>query len=311
LGYLRAGHYLVETGIEHLSGSTQTTSTKFLPPAGSFNLGRRFGISSEHLFANDRIRWFGGFFQGQDITTGPGTSGGGRFVHLDNQGYILNTRLTVVPYYSAGGRNLLHFGGHYSYVDAPMAIISMHSGGNGWSIGNTLRATAGNYAGHHHRSGLELAYQRGPFGIMSEAYFARYGYGASSGKTAKGASLELTYFLTGDHRNYNLATGTLGAVNVKRPLVPFKSGDWNLVRGTGAWQVFTEYGYVDLCDWRAGDTAGNRYGGYQHDLTVGMNWFWTPNLRWVLEYTHSQQNTGSDRKYCYQDTIGKSVRINW
>ena len=102
---------------------------------------------------------------------------------------------------------------------------------------------------------------------------------------------------------------------MNRPFQPFKSGGWNLVRGPGAWQIYTQYSYVDLIDWRGIDLGlENRYqpiGGYQHDLTLGVNWFWTSNLRWMFEYTHSQQNTGQDRTYCYQDILGASVRINW
>jgi len=317
LGYLRVGHYNLETSLAYLIGSTQTTGTKFLAPSGAFNLGRRFGISSEHLFAQDRIRWFGGFFQGQPTHVN-------RSYHSDYQGYILNTRLSAVPYYASGGRSFLHFGGHYSFIDAkprqatdpptlPAASnpgVSMHAGGSGWGIGETLRMRSIR-SRHQHRSGLELAYQHGPLSVMSEAFFAQYG-AADGHNLARGASLELAYFLTGDHRAYNLAAGTIGAVQMKRPFTPFKSGGWNLVNGPGAWQVYTQYAYVDLTDWREGSgRQADRYGGYQHDLTLGVNWFWTSNLRWMLEYTHSQQNTGSDRKYCYQDILGASVRVNW
>ena len=312
LGYIRVGHFNLETGNGYMTGTTQTTGTSFLGPSPAFFIGRRLGISSEHLFAQDRIRWFGGFFQGQAINAN-------RSYQADYQGYMLNTRLTAVPYFSAGGRNFLHFGGHYSFVDAlsqsPGAHpgVAINAGGNGWGLGDpgqTLRT--GTIQGRYqHRSGLELAYQRGPFGVMSEAFFARYG-SADDHRTARGASLELSYFLTGDHRAYNLANGVVGAVQVNRPFVPFRSGGWNLVNGTGAWQIYTQYGYIDLTDWRGVTVLGTQpIGGYQHDLTLGVNWFWTSNLRWMFEYTHSQQNTGSNRKYCYQDILGASVRVYW
>ena len=306
-GYLRVGHYTLETGIGYAVGTIQTTGLDFLPPVSTFTLSRKFGISSDHLFAKDRIRWFYGIFQGRSINNS-------RSITSDEQGYIFNTRLTMALHYAEGGRQLLHFGGHYAHVAVPRQTMSVAMGGQS-ALGThpnpyTLR-TRTIPGKHNNRCGLELAYQSGPFGAISEAFFSHFGYGAESARKATGASLELSYFLTGDHRSYNLATGAFGAVNVIRPFVPFQSGGLNLVNGTGAWQVFTQYSYVDFGDWREGETAGERYGGYQHDLAFGVNWFWTSNLRWIFEYIHSQQNTGADRKHCYQDIIGTSVRINW
>ncbi|MDR0522339.1 MAG: hypothetical protein LBH00_10880, partial [Planctomycetaceae bacterium] len=172
---------------------------------------------------------------------------------------------------------------------------------NNWL--DTTLTTGAITANHHHRGGAELAYQSGPFAVRSEAFFAKYG--GNVDKTATGASVELTYFLTGDWREYSLANGNFGAAKVRKPFHPFKCGEWNLVDSLGAWQFVTQYGYVDLGDWRA--TTGGR----QHDLTFGLNWFWTSNLRWIFEYTHSQQNTGTAYTYTYQDIFGTSVRMNW
>ena len=301
-GYLRVGHYSVETGIIYLSGSANSTSTDYLPPSTTFYFARRFGISSEHLFAQDRIRWFYGVFQGK-------ATNADRFIEGDDQGYIFNTRLTMAPYYESGGRRLLHIGGHYSYVTVPDTTLNTTVGGKGW-LTQTLK-TGPIEGENHHRAGGEFAYQNGPLGAISEVYLARYGRGAAPTRMATGASLELSYFLTGEHRAYNLAAGTLGAPEVNRPFQPVKCGGWNLVNGPGAWQVFSQYSYIDFGDWRWVTDYNKVVGGREHDLTFGVNWFWTSNLRWTLEYTHSQRNTGLDRKYNYEDIVGANARIVW
>jgi len=303
LGYLRVGHYNLETSPAYLTGTSHNALMETTAPATSFYLARRLGVSSEHLFAQDRIRWFVGVFQGGAINNV-------RAITADNQGYILNTRLTAAPFYANGGRQVLHIGGHYAYVATPLSGISAYLGGSNW-LPPTLM-TGATRSRQHHRSGIELAYQSGPLAVKSEAFFAQYG-AIDANRMARGASVELSYFLTGEHRAYNLATGTFGAATVNRPFRPFKSGHWNLVDGLGAWQFVTQYSYVDLTDWRRGlGTAGDpRYGGYQHDLTFGVNWFWNSNLRWVFAYTRSQQSTGADRRHCYQDIFGVSARVHW
>ena len=296
LGYFRAGHYNVETGLSYMSGSINTTLTNVHPSSQSFNLARKFGCSSEHLFANDRVRWFYGFFQGYNTNNGYNSSA--RALAGNRPGLIFNTRLTMAPYYADGGRCVFHIGGHYSYIhdSTQHNQIAAYGGGNNW-FGPATLSTGYIDVLHHNRGGLEFAYQNGPFRVQVEPFIADFGkFG-----TATGTTTEFAYFLTGEHRAYNLSAAIWGAPTVKRPFRPFKCGDWNLVDGWGAWQVVARHSYTDLDNWYA-------VGGYQNDWTLGMNWFWTPNVRCIFEYTHSTQNVGA--KY-FQDVFGTSIRVNF
>ena len=157
---------------------------------------------------------------------------GERAVRADNQGQIFNTRLTFAPYFADGGRHLLHVGGHYSYISAPSGhqTISTYLGGNSF-FGYLPLTTGQNDVRHHQRGGLELAYQSGPLRAQVEAFAADFGRAG----TATGTSMEMTYFLTGEHRAYSLATAVFGGpAKVNRPFHPFQNGDWNLVDGMGA-----------------------------------------------------------------------------
>jgi phosphate-selective porin OprO/OprP len=251
------------------------------------------------LFANDRIRFISGLYDGTAINALRVSQ------NKDDHGQVFNTRLSAAPYYGDEGRYVLHFGGHYTYLADVDSRVRVQPGGSNW-LAYTLD-TAAVPTNHHHRSGIEAAYQDGPFAIHSEAFFAQFG--GNVDKTAKGFSTEFTYFLGGEHRAYSLTSGTFGAVKMKNNFHPFESGGRNLVDGFGAWQLVLQYGYTDLGDWRT-DTrdSGNR-GGLQSDVTFGVNWFWTPNVRWIFEYTNSQQNTGTDYVHTNQDIFGTSLRI--
>ncbi|GHT23003.1 hypothetical protein FACS189419_06340 [Planctomycetales bacterium] len=303
LGYFRVGHYRIETGIGTMQSGLHTTLTEFTDPSRTFALGRKLGFSSEHLFANERIRLFTGLFEGENI------NGAAKSVPYDDQGMVFNTRLTFAPYYAQEGRYLLTFGGHYIYNSnrTGLETLSARAGGLDWM--NNALTTGAFRTNHSNRGGLEAAYQAGSFNVRSEAFWAKFAGDANDGKTASGFSTELSYFLTGENRSYNLSTATFGAVKPKHNFHPFKNGDWNLVDGLGAWQVVLQYAYTDLGDWR---TAGAfPRGGRQNDITAGLNWFWTTNVRWIFEYTHSQQNWGTAGNYTYENIFGASVRFHF
>lgn len=69
--------------------------------------------------------------------------------------------------------------------------------------------------------------------------------------------MEASWFLTGEHREYDEGDGTFGWVSPSRPLL---GGD-----GPGAWQVAARFSRLDL------DERFVR-GGQLADATLGVNW---------------------------------------
>ncbi|MDR3196936.1 MAG: OprO/OprP family phosphate-selective porin [Planctomycetaceae bacterium] len=301
LGYVRAGHFKPEIGLAFPTSALHTPLTEFITPSRTFGLGRRFGVSSEHLFAKDRIRLFYGVFQGGEINNS-------RSIQDDNPGTVFNARLTAAPIYENEGRQVFHIGGHWAYVQSQndSASLSANPGGINWFT--SLLGTGSFANNNHHRAGLELALQNGRLSASSEWYVVKYAdHGTSPERTASGGYVELGYFLTNDYRSYQLKSGAFGSAKVKHNFHPFQSGDWNLIDGLGAWQLIFQWGYLDLQDWR--NVSGN--GGRQNDLTFGVNWFWTSNIRWIFEYVHSQQNTGSNYLSQSEDIFGTSLRLHF
>ena len=88
--------------------------------------------------------------------------------------------------------------------------------------------------------------------------------------------MQLFYFLTGEHENYNRKTGVFDRVTpaensclVQTPCGPA----W----GRGAWQIGARYDYLDL------NNQGID-GGMLHNLTAGLNWFLNPNMKLQFNY---------------------------
>ncbi|MGI9592632.1 MAG: porin [Myxococcota bacterium] len=95
-----------------------------------------------------------------------------------------------------------------------------------------------------------------------------------------------SYFLTGEHRPYELGKGRFGRLKPKKNFNPFKGG-W------GAWEIAARYSYLDLDD-------RNIRGGTLWDVTAALNWYLYPNFRWMLNYVH-----GDVRR---RITRGQSIR---
>jgi phosphate-selective porin OprO/OprP len=72
-------------------------------------------------------------------------------------------------------------------------------------------------------------------------------------------------------------------------VVPFENfflvrgADCGLHHGLGAWQIGARYSYLDLNDKEVG-------GGIVHDLTLGLNWFLNPNMKWQYNYSLARRD---------------------
>ncbi|MDR0869273.1 MAG: OprO/OprP family phosphate-selective porin [Planctomycetaceae bacterium] len=318
LEYVRIGHYRVEDGLSHLVGGTNTTSLEF--DDRDFALVRRIGISSRHLWAQQRLRFFTGLFYDNDIATSK------RYSSQDNQGTIANFRLTYMPYISRGadgkinGKQFILFGGNYSYVDvtktADGAPVTFTQRFSGLKIGNVFNSTLD--SGSYHKIGLEFAAQDGPFSLQAEAFANVYDNAAVAGvpglrkdRTVSGTSLLARYFLTGDYRKFSAENATWGAAELRHNLDLRKANDWNYAEWLGAWEVFAKWGYTDS---RKLFELGGPACGSVHDITLGLNWYWTSQARWMFDYIHvmpGQIRNGLPRDHSDTDIFAVSFRYHF
>jgi phosphate-selective porin OprO and OprP len=115
------------------------------------------------------------------------------------------------------------------------------------------------------RAGLELALQSGPF--LGEAeYLVLDVDRAGRSPRFSGYHVQASYVLTGEQRAYR--TGVFG------PVTP---------RAGAAWELAARYSAVDL-------NAGGFQGGEQRNVTLGVNYYVTANLRFMANYIRVDVN---------------------
>ena len=117
--------------------------------------------------------------------------------------------------------------------------------------------------------GPEFAWVQGPFSLQSEFAntFLQRKHGEDDANNLWGGYLSASYFLTGEHRNYDPKRGVFDRVKVERPL---QDG------GAGAWEVGARADYIDLND------EGVK-GGEQISYIAGLNWYANNYVRFMLD----------------------------
>lgn len=89
---------------------------------------------------------------------------------------------------------------------------------------------------------------------------------------------EAGWVLTGQKRNYVANQGAFSSPTVDKPLNP-GAGQW------GTWEAVARYSFLNLnSDTWATNTANRVRGGQQEVWTLGLNWYMTANVRFMLDY---------------------------
>jgi len=211
----------------------------------------------------------------------------------DNQGFRLVGRMAWTPRYDtlSEGRYLFHTGIAYAMTqdqDDRVRFRSrpeIHRGSrlidtrlvDGPDFDSGITSTDDIATGLYHTFGAELAWVHGPLSIQSEWIWTSINDVGSGTTDLFGAYVYASYFLTGEHRPYDRTTGVFDGV------VPYENF-WmvNTPRGRragwGAWELAARWSHLDF----------SQVEGQQlHDLTVGVNWHWSPNTRLIFNWIHT------------------------
>ena len=129
--------------------------------------------------------------------------------------------------------------------------------------GTRLVSTAGStiIADSTTKAGLELAYQAGPFAAEAEYLTVDVDRDNGSDLTFDGFHVQASYILTGESRSYG--GGSFGGVTPQG--------------AAGAWEVAARYSQMDLND-------EDVQGGEQENITLGVNYYASSNLRFMANY---------------------------
>jgi phosphate-selective porin OprO and OprP len=301
VGHIRVGHMKEPFSLEELTSSKYITFMERALP-NVFAPGRNTGIRLHNTaFKSKRLWWGVGVFTDAD-------NFGDNFNNF--QDWNFTARLAGTPFYDDDGRKLLHLGFGYShqfrnkrqfqlrYQQRPEAHITDV---------RPLITTAGGIGrldtNYVDLINPEIAFVWGPFSMQGEYIWSFvnanrdsiWQNGAEVGgfnlflrkanPTFHGGYVFASFFLTGEHRHYDLKSASFGRTKPKR--------NFDLQGGPGAWEVAFRYSYLSLNDGVSSDPnalftprIGVR-GGIANNLTFGLNWYPTPNTRWMLNYIYA------------------------
>jgi len=236
-------------------------------------------------------------------TVGTINSTGGATAQPFGEQYAVIGRAAIAPF--SGNDWLVHLGVHGQYVMKPN---NSGPSANGITAAKQYSAqfrdrpesrvdatrlvdTGSIDAKHVTEAAVEAGAQYHNFFVESE-YF-RYGVNRYVNPTNlpdpsfHGWYVEGSWILTGENRRYNRASGAFDGPAVNAP--------FNLSAGTwGAFELAARYSDLNL-NYHQGllgtaATADAIRGGEQKILTVGMNWYLNPTIRFMLNYQHVKVN---------------------
>lgn len=319
IGLVRIGNQKPPILLEHLISSRYLDFMERSPLFDVYlnrTAGFQPGIQVANWTENERLTWQLGLFKNTQ-TLFPYVVGDGN--------YQVNGRITVLPWYEAEGRYMMHLGLGVQY-DEPLESTGALLRDrwllrNGPFVTQNVVAQAINNGHHQILAVPEFFMNLGPWSIQAE-YLANHldditlfqtqtqGIvrlrGDSTSFFSQAAYVQVMYFLTGENRPYyKTALHASGAAPTR--IVPYRNFFWVPGCGCtpfsmGAWQVGARYTYSDLSNDRI-------FGGQVNEVTLGLNWFLNPNMKIQWNYDigyRGQLGPGSNSNGTFQ---GLGVRM--
>ena len=189
-----------------------------------------------------------------------------KFLHVGASGSFINinNNYTSNGNYSNGG--LIYANGLGGNVDRSSILNT----GNLTSVGDENKATA-RQANNVTRFGAESAVVYGPFSAQGEYIQTNVSGKGYDNAVLSGAYGYVTYFLTGESRNYKAKTAAWDRIKPNR--------NFDMKGGLGAWELVAGYDWMNL-------NSGGVLGGEANVAKGGINWFPHSHLRVSANYLH-------------------------
>jgi phosphate-selective porin OprO/OprP len=272
LGNVRFGNIIKPIG---MTNNTSQAMLPFLERAdnmdafyGPFDNGFALGLVARNHTDGERVTWQYGVYRPAINVFG---------VALNK--FEWGGRVTALPVYEDDGRVLVHVGLgtlNGELVQNSLRVRARPELRNGPGFAVPVLVDTGEVGGsRQYTIAPELAAVYGSWTFQAEWTGQFLTQATPTGGINQGTALfhggyaQLMYFLTGEHQEYDKGEGVFGRVVPTRNL-RFRRGCG--CEGCGAWQVGVRFSYLDLNDKAI-------QGGTLYDWTVGLNWFWNPNMK--------------------------------
>jgi phosphate-selective porin OprO/OprP len=256
---ITVGQFKEPFSLEELTSSKYISFMERALP-NVFSPARNRGIGVNTQFADMFTAAAGFFGEGVDSDETDGDT---------SEGWAGTGRLTFAPIHTAD--RVVHLGAAGSWRTPDEAdMIRFRQRPESHVTDIRLVNTGFIDADDFTRAGAEAAVVFGPLSVQGEyigSHVNRQTEGAPD-LWFDGWYVFGSWFLTGESRPYEFDKGAFGNLKPKRVVGQ---------GGIGAWELLARYSNLDLLD-------GEIEGGEQDDVTVGLNWYPTSNLRLLLNY---------------------------
>lgn len=263
---ITVGNFKQPASLEELTSSKYITfMERSLPNA--YATGRRIGVMADHMRDNYTLA---ASVYGQDANDN-GSSG--------DEGYGVGGRATWAPINEKG--RVVHLGGWGAWELANE--VTTATGDDDQvrfrerpesHITNTRLIDTGTITDVDSitKYGVEAATVMGPFSLQGEYIMTAVetDQAGLDDPEFDGWYVYGSYFLTGESRAYK--NGSFGRV---KPTSVVGKG------GYGAWELAVRYSNLNLDD-------GGINGGEENNVTVGLNWYTTPYVRFMANYVRAE-----------------------
>ena len=303
-GQARFGHYREPFSLE---GGTSARYFAFMErsPANTLDPARNWGLGLFQVQPTEISEFAAGLFYGgpdsNDFEGGPGSTAG------------ITAKLTAAPINEEGGRYLLHVGGAVAERLPLDGVIRVNEKPRspllefGDSSTSSFTPTLMIPADFQHIMNAQLAISHGSFWSQAEWYGTIIDQSDGGAIFYQGNYVDVGYFLTGEHREYESEYGELGKVTVHRPFLCGPSARGRML-GPGAWEVAVRIAWLDFIDPDTPTTPGGQLQGIQlTQATLGLNWYLTDRLRMMFNYTYaepSEPNVGQSTAHVFGTRLG-------
>jgi phosphate-selective porin OprO/OprP len=289
IGNLQLGVFAPPMGLELITSSRDLAFMEPAAPLQAIGPPNETGIQIGHPVLNQRATWALGIFGDTPRDTEYGNAS-------RNYGTVMG-RVTWLPIAhlnpdEPADNRFLHMGLSASYQYSATREIRYQSRPESFlapvvvDTGEIDSSGAGTVA-------AEVAWINGPLCLQGEFIHAFVQGTNSSTLNFGGFYAAASWYLTGESRPYNPASGAFTRLVPRRNFNFGKGGGW------GAVELSCRFSYTDLTD-------DYIRGGRLHLLMAGVNWYLNPNVRWMFNYGMGRVSGGlqDGHMFIFQTRIG-------
>lgn len=309
LGEVRVGNFREPFSLE---GQTSSSDMPFVErsPAVVLDPAYHWGVGLFNYTESERATVQAGIFR-----SGSGSNGA---VFSDSNDLQYTARLTGLLWKggTADAPTLVHVGGAFSQQCALDNIIKYNQGPQSSLLPLTENPASPFVpiitlnANQQQLYNVQTALAIGSLSVQAEWNAAVIQQLQGGPVVFQGGYAYASFFLTGEHRDYDGKTGTFNGVHVDRPFLCMR-GDKQVGGGWGAWELAVRFSYMKYRNSHLPlASSGLLQGDNEADGVVGINWYLNDNARIMVNWTHAvivDPNFGPS----FADAIFVSCQVSW